>query len=158
MELARELAVRLLDLVVGRGLRDAEHLVRVARGHRLVFSSRHHDHARRPEHDVAEPVAALHDLHDVPGSTPSAGWRQQRLVDVRVERPVGRDLLEALGREHAGERVPVMRTPSTTFASSWCSAASSARSRSSSTGRSFATSRSPARGEDLLCSRATRLR
>ncbi len=48
------------------------------------------------------------------------------------------------------------RTPSSSFASSCCSAASSARSRSSSTGSSSFTRRSAARVTMSLCSRAAR--
>ena len=40
VQLASELAVRLLDLVVGRGLRDAEHLVRVPRRHYSATTTR----------------------------------------------------------------------------------------------------------------------
>ena len=64
-----------------------------------------HDHARGAQHDVADPIAALHDLRDVPRLDALRRLGQQRLVDVRVERPVGGDLLDALRGEHAGERI-----------------------------------------------------
>ena len=100
MQLAGELAVRLLDLVVGRRLLDAEHLVGIPGGH---YSGHHHP--RGAQDDVAHAVAALDDLDHVPGLDALRGLREERLVDVRVERPVGRDLLHALGGEHAGEGV-----------------------------------------------------
>ena len=59
--------------------------------------------ARGPQHAVAEPVALLQHLDH--GSLLRLGrLREQRLLRVRVELPVGRDLRESLLRERVGER------------------------------------------------------
>ena len=89
--LARKLAVGLLDLVVGRVLRDAEHLVGAGHGSLL-----RDDHPRGTDDLVAEAVAALHDLEHAPLLRVVCRLREHRLVDVRVELPFGLDLLEPL--------------------------------------------------------------
>ena len=161
MELARELAVRLLDLVVGRRLRDAEDVVRdCAAATRLLLAPLlRHDDAGGPQHGVADPVAALHDLHDVararrprPAAPSAPRGRAGRTARRRGSPRPPRRRARRRGRPSSSGRP---RAPST---SSWCSAASSARSRSSSTGSSFATTRSPERARICVCSRATRLR
>ena len=67
-----------------------------------VFGARDHDPCR-PQHAVAEPVALLQHLDH--GALLRLGrLREQRLVDVRVEGALGRDLLEALLAQRVRER------------------------------------------------------
>ena len=80
--LARQLAVRLLDLLVGRLLRDARAPCRDRQPQRLLLA--HHD-AGRPDQLLAEPVALLHHLDDGPGLGPLDRQRRERLVLGRVE-------------------------------------------------------------------------
>src|SRR5581483_358433 len=61
-----------------------------------------HDHPRRAQHALAEAVALLQNL-DLGALVRVGGLREQRLLRVRVERPVRRDLDEALLRERVGE-------------------------------------------------------
>ena len=97
------------------------------------------DHPRGTDDPVAHPVAALHDLEHGARLGAVARLREQRLVDVRVER-------RRRSRSRAGppSRAPSRSacstsfTPSTSCASSCCSAASSARSRSSRIGQELA--------------------
>ena len=77
---AREFAVGLLDLVVGRVLRDAEHLVGAGHGSLL-----RDDHPGGPDDLVAEAVAPLHDLEHRALLGIVCRLRQHCLVDVRVE-------------------------------------------------------------------------
>ena len=149
MELAGELAVRLLDLVVGRGLRDAERRRTGSAGPRRQPSATTRARAaarRRRAGSRAGSRAAMW-----PGSTPSAGCVSSASWTCGSNGPSAAISSTPSEASTRGERVLRHPTPSSTFASSWCSAASSARSRSSSTGRSFATSRSRrARDERLL--------
>src|SRR5581483_4349034 len=66
-------------------------------------SFRDHD-PRRAQHEVAQPVALLQDLDDGARLRAVDGLREQRLVDVRVERAVGLDLPQAGAGEHVRER------------------------------------------------------
>src|SRR4249919_979186 len=75
-----ELPVRLLDLLVGRPLGDAQNFVEIL-CHRLLA----HHHARRPDQLLVEPVALLHHLDDRPRLDPVRGHRRKRLVHRRVE-------------------------------------------------------------------------
>ena len=81
---------------------DAERLVQVR--HFTPPRSLGHDHAGRPEHPVAEPVALLQDLQHRALLGAVGGLGQQRLVDVRVEGAVGLDLGEPVPREEAEQR------------------------------------------------------
>src|SRR5262249_127504 len=100
--LRRQLAVRLLDLI-GRGvLLDAQ---RVVQSRHLVLrrSRRRDDDARRPQDLVTQLVALLAGLDH--GALFRLGrLREQRLVHVRIELPVGLDLGETLLPEQVGER------------------------------------------------------
>ena len=160
--LARELAVRLLDLVGARALRHAQRLV--VRRHSLVLAvggrAARDDDAGRAHDPVAQPVSALPDGGD--GALGLVGRLVgERLVDVRVElvaRLARRSPRALGGRSSPASCCFTCWTPSATFASSWCSEASSARSRLSSTGRSSPTSDSVAREACISDSRATRFR
>ncbi len=96
--LARELPVGLLDVVVGRVLRDAEHFVGVPR-HSATIT------LRRPNHAVADSIPTLHDLEH--GTRLGAVTRldEQRLVDVRIERAIGRDLGEPFLAQRSTQRL-----------------------------------------------------
>ena len=164
---AGELAVRLLQLVCGRVLGDAESLV-VRLRHAVCLlpvldrarrrRPRADDDARRAQHVVAEPVALLQHLdHRALGRV--RRLREQRLLGVRVEAsPRSRPRRAPRASSRSPSERWTRRTPSATFVSPCSTAASTARSRSSTSGSSCFTSRSEARATICSCSRATRLR
>src|SRR5260221_716861 len=59
---------------------------------------------RRPNDAVAELVALLHDVEDGAALGLLRRLREKRLVDVRIELPVGRDELDAVPLEQRRER------------------------------------------------------
>ena len=159
VHLADELAVRLLDLVLRRVLRDAEGLVEGAR-HRFAGLVRlgaravagrlgragADDDPRRSQHVVAEPVALLEHLdHRALVGARTAATSSASCV-CGSNAAVRLDLDEALPRERVGER-PVHEADAVLELAPLraSAAASSARSRSSRTGTSCFTSRSVAR-------------
>ena len=151
--LARQLAVRLLDLLVGRLLRDAQHLVELVSQSRLLLA--HHD-AGRPDQLLAEPVALLHHLDDRPGSAPSTGSVESASCRFGSNfSPVGstasiplraQRLPQARGRRAA----PRAASPSSESPSGSSPPPASARSRSSSTGTTSRASSAFPRGRGGL--------
>ena len=98
MVLAREFPVRLLDVLAGRVLRDAEDFVGVAiHSATITFAGR--------TTLVADPIAALDDLEHGAWLGAVAWLREHRLVDMRVERPVGLDLGKPLLAQRGPERL-----------------------------------------------------
>ena len=88
-----QLAVGLLDVAGRGGLRDAEDLVEIPHPLPCEITTR-----ARPENTVSEAISLLEHLDDG-AFLRFRGLRKQRLVDVRVELPVGLDLAEALPLE-----------------------------------------------------------
>ena len=96
--LPRELAVRLLDLVLARVLRDSKGLVEVFTAAIAGLRRRRDNDPRRPDHAVAEAVALLQHLEHG-AFLRVRRLREERLVDVRVEAAVRLDLRETLARQ-----------------------------------------------------------
>jgi len=143
----------LLDLVAGRRLRDAEHVVGAA-GH--GYSATTTRAGRRTTSPSLYPRCTTCTIE--PGSHPSLAWVSSASWTCGSNGPSAAISSSPSEARAAARADRVISTPATTWASSWCSAASRARSRSSSTGRSFATSRSAALAANACWSRSARLR
>ena len=100
MELQRQLAVRALDLLIGRRTRRRPG----SRSSRACSRGFGHLHHRRPQQPVAEHVAALQLLASLRLRGARAGLVDHRLVEVRIEvgaeRLDGRDAALAQQVEH----------------------------------------------------------
>ena len=90
--LQRELAVRALDLLIGRLALDAEDLVVVTLAHAGPHAPFRHLHHRRPQQPVAEHVAAPELFDDFAVALPVGRLVGDRLVEVRIE--VGAERLD----------------------------------------------------------------
>ena len=138
--LARELAVGLLDLLVGGVLAEPEGLVVVRSiGHRGVLSARH-DHARRPDHRTRPArIRAGRPRRSSPARRPRrAAARSPRGAGGRTARPRARTARSrrATARRSASACTSLIPTPGRRPSSVCVSIASTARSRLSTAGSS----------------------